>query len=138
MSKPLGRAAGIAVLAVAMAAAATSQSADEIICQQLRMLSGLDQLRKSVAEYKTAAPLIGNLAERIDADIEGCKGTPRSTACAPDVLDQKASEAQKLKGEAKKLRALVQEIEQRLQEADEKRRELKAKLRDKGSCRDGQ
>jgi len=138
MSGLLARAVVLAVLAVAAAAAATSQSADEIICQQLRMLARVDLLGKSVDEYKTIEQMMGSVTERIGAEIEGCKATLRRAECAPDVLDKKAGEAEKLKREAKKLRELLQEIEQRLQDAGGKRRELEAKLRNKGSCRDGQ
>jgi hypothetical protein len=81
--------------------------------------------------------MMGSLADRIGAEIEGCKASARSAECAPEALDEKARNAEKLKGEAKKLRTLLEEIEQRLQEADGKRRELEAKLRNKGSCKDG-
>jgi hypothetical protein len=138
MSKPLGRAAAVVLLAGGTAAVALSQTADGIICQQLRLLSGFDLLRKSVEEYKTTEQMIGSLAEGIGAEIEACKATPRKAECASDVLDAKAGNAERLRGEARKLRTRLQEIEQRLHDVDGKRRELEAKLHDKGSCRDGQ
>jgi hypothetical protein len=137
MIRPVGRVAAVGVLAVAIATAGVSQSADKLICDQIRLLTGVEKLRKSVEDYKATEQLITTLAKRAEKEIEDCKRTPSSKACAPDVLDEKAAQAEKLAGQSRELGTLRQEIERRMKYVEEKKSALEGMLRDKSSCRDG-